>query len=100
MLKDKEVREAIGMVHIAEIIFSHKDVIIPLADVQHIEKHYHNSDLIGGIKKGDFSGCQVITKHTKWAEKIDTWENAIWLNVNIADAFIRAWCLYRQRKGE
>lgn len=60
-------------------------VIVPLADVQHIEKHYAN-----GVP-----GIMVITKHTKWNFEHDVWENSIWIGEPEATAFRSAWCRYR-----
>ena len=36
---------------VSESIFSGKTTVIPMADVQHIEKRYHNCDLVSGQKK-------------------------------------------------
>lgn len=80
---------------VSESIFTTKNVTIPMADVQHFEKHYHSCDLVDGTKKGDFSGIMVITKHTTWDMVADTWANAIWLGKPEAETFIQAWCFYR-----
>lgn len=91
----------------SETIFSGKDLIIPMADVQHIEKVYakiyENEFGIPGCSKcvgidhEKLDGIQVITDKTKWNFEQDTWENAIWVS-NIdkqAEKFIAAWCAYR-----
>lgn len=77
-------------------------VIVPLADVQHIEPWPKNS----------VPGIFVITKHTRWNFDRDVWENAIWISEPDAADFRRAWCRYRseleaethrvraQRRGE
>ena len=80
---------------VSESIFTCKSTIIPMADVQHIEKQYHNCDLVGGTKKGDFSGAMIITKHTRWDMEADTWANNIYLSAADALKFIHAWCYYR-----
>lgn len=80
---------------VSESIFSNKDIVIPMADVQHIEKKYHSCDLLNGAKKGDFEGCLIITKHTKWNFEKDFWENPIWLSDEQAKKFMDAWCHYR-----
>ena len=82
-----------GKVH--ESIFSGKSVIVPMADVQHIEKHYHTCSLTDGTKKGDFQGINVITKHTGWDVDCDTWANPIWIPGDEGKNFIKAWCEYR-----
>jgi hypothetical protein len=81
---------------ISESIFSDKNVIIPMADVQHIERHFYNYNSADGtVKKGDICGCFIITKHTKWNFENDTWENAIYLSKECMDSFMKAWCYYR-----
>lgn len=70
---------------VSESIFSGSTVIIPMADVQHIEKWDHNS--IPGIK--------VITKNTRWDTETGDWANSIWISEPEAAAFRRAWCDYR-----
>jgi len=70
---------------VSESIYSGSSVIVPMADVQHIEKHDKNS----------VPGIMVITSHTKWNFEHDVWENGIWINEPEATAFRRAWCDYR-----
>lgn len=67
---------------VTESIYSGKNVIVPLADVQHIETH---NDL----------GLIIVTKHTRWDFARDNWANNIWIGKDEADAFKRAWCRYR-----
>jgi len=66
---------------VSESIYSGKNIIIPMADVQHIEK----SEL----------GLVVVTRHTRWDRETDTWANNIWVNKDESEAFMRAWCGYR-----
>jgi len=89
---------------ISESIFNGKNVVIPLADVQHIEKQYeaiYGIELGCTVRKGTnydkLSGIKVITDKTKWNFENDTWENAIWVGStdNQAQEFIRVWCQYR-----
>ena len=81
---------------VSESIFSGERTVIPMADVQHIEKHLYASDIMSSeIKKGDLKGISIITKHTKWGAEHDHWENEIWLNKDEAKKFISAWCFYR-----
>lgn len=72
---------------ISESIFDNGDVIIPMADVQHIE--YQNHPTIG--KNGIF----VITKHTHWDIQADTWSNPIYIPEQKKQDFITSWCRYR-----
>ena len=86
---------------VSESIWSNKNIIIPMADVQHIEKiehGYNSSD--GRTKKEDLSGIKVITKHTRWDMDADTWSNNIWISnyEKAAKRFIRDWCFYRYEK--
>ena len=51
----------------SETIYSDGEVIIPMADVQHIEKRYYNTDMVNpSVKQGDLMGILIITCHTKW----------------------------------
>lgn len=70
---------------VSESIYSDANVIVAMADVQHIEKHDKNS----------IPGIFVITSHTKWNFDRDLWENAIWISEPEARKFRRAWCDYR-----
>jgi len=70
---------------VTESIFSGSNVIVALADVQHIEKWDKNS----------VPGIFVITKHTRWDWDRNGWSNAIWISEPEATAFRSAWCRYR-----
>jgi hypothetical protein len=94
---------------ISESIFSGRDVLVPLADVQHIEKQYEKIyDTSGltikyiGTDYTKLSGILVITDKTKWNFENDTWENAIWVGAtaNQAQEFLKAWCQYRHELEE
>lgn len=80
---------------ISESIFSGKKTIIPMADVQHIEKQFHTADMANGDKKGDISGYIIVTKHTRWDMESDIWANNIFLGLEEGKRFVRAWCDYR-----
>jgi hypothetical protein len=67
---------------VTESIYSGKGVIVPLADVQHIETH-------------NPAGLIVVTKHTRWDRESDGWANSIWIDGAEATAFKAAWCHYR-----
>ncbi len=81
-------------------IFSDKNLVIPLADVQHVEKKYHTTDLTNGTKKGDLLGALVITKHTRWDFEHDTWANNIWLSAEQVNPFLAAWVVYRDKNDD
>lgn len=70
------------MGHVTESIYRGKSVIVPLADVQHIETY-------------KAPGLIVVTKHTRWDAETDGWANNIWIDGAEADAFKTAWCRYR-----
>ena len=72
---------------VSESIFSNGDVIIAMADVQHVE--YQKHPAIGD------NGILVITKHTTYNRDADGWENAIYVGQDKHRAFIDAWCTYR-----
>lgn len=67
---------------VTESIYAGKTVIVPLADVQHIET-------------GNPLGLVVVTKHTRWDAESGFWANSIWIDAAEAVAFKRAWCTYR-----
>lgn len=67
---------------VTESIYSGNTVIVPLADVQHIE----TTNPLGLI---------VVTKHTRWDKETDFWANNIWIDAREAEAFKAAWCRYR-----
>lgn len=77
---------------VSESIFSGATVIIPMADVQHIERHWYGSNK---ATKDNYRGIKIITKHTHWDMQADTWSNNIYLDRKEADKFIQAWCTYR-----
>lgn len=64
-----------------ESIYNGKSAIIPLADVQHVERGTY--------------GMQVVTDKTKWNFENDTWENAIFVCKSEEEAFLSAWRRYR-----
>lgn len=70
---------------VTESIFNGSNVIVALADVQHIEKWDKNS----------VPGIFVVTRHTRWDRDRDGWANAIWISDPEAATFRAAWCRYR-----
>ena len=67
---------------VTESIYTSPSIVVPLADVQHIEKH-------------NPLGLIVVTKHTRWDSDRDHWANNIWIDKAEAPAFLAAWCQYR-----
>jgi hypothetical protein len=70
---------------VTESIFNGGSVVVPMADVQHIERH----------DKRSVPGVVVITKHTRWDAEAGTWANSIWISQPEAAQFTSAWCRYR-----
>lgn len=58
-------------------------MVIPMADVQHIEKLADD-------------GVWIVTCHTKWNWDEDCWENPISLDEKEGERFIEAWYEYRR----
>lgn len=77
---------------ISESIFTGKTTIIPMADVQHIERHWFSGD---EQTEENLKGYKIITKHTKYNVDVDVWENNVYLTKDEGDKFIQAWCHYR-----
>jgi len=76
----------------AESIFDGETHTIPMADVQHYEKHWYQGD---ERTPNNYRGIVVITKHTKWNFDNDTWENSIYLPKEEADNFRKSFNTYR-----
>ena len=81
------------MSEVTESIFSDDEVVIPMADVQHVEKQY--TKLNADKQERILVGSLVITKHTRWDIDSDAWANNIWLNPEQTEDFLRCWCQYR-----
>jgi len=74
------------MSKVTESIFSGEKHIIPMAEVQFIEKD----------KRDKFTdGISVILSGTTWNNEIDTYNNMAYLSGNEAQDFLRCWCKYR-----
>ena len=82
----------IGKGSVTESIFSGETHTIPMADVQHYEKHWYSGDKIA---QDNYRGIVVVTKHTKWNFEHDVWENGIYLPKEDADRFRKAFNVYR-----
>jgi hypothetical protein len=74
---------------ISESIYSNGHILIPLAEVQHIEKLKYD---------GKPNGIWIITNFTKWNFEQDIWENPIYLTEEESQEFIKAWCYFRHEK--
>ena len=72
---------------ISESIFDNGQILIPMADVSHIEYQRHPS--IGA------NGILIITSHTRYNGEKDHWENAAYIDEKHKDSFIAAFCRYR-----
>ena len=72
--------------HVSESIWDSGSLVVPMADVQHIEKLTH---------EGQPNGLWLITKHTRWDFERDMWNNPIYIPAAKAADFLRDWCMYR-----
>jgi len=76
-----------------ESIYDGKTVLVPMADVQHIEK------LVRKNKPTDTelipNGLHAVTRNTRWNFEHDTYENAIYIPENEAADFLKAWQIFR-----
>ncbi len=63
-------------------IYRSASVIVPLAEVQHIE--------LASL------GLIVVMSSTRWDHDNDTWGNNLWIGADEADAFTAAWTAYRE----
>ncbi len=80
---------------VSESIFSGVRCIVPMAEVQHIEKLKRGPYASRGESGPQPNGLHVITRMTKWSMERQDWDNPIYIEQEEADAFIRAWCTYR-----
>jgi hypothetical protein len=81
----------------SSISIFNKDYIIPLSQVQHIEKHWWTNDV---REKDNYRGINIITNHTKWSTELDTWENSIYLSKEKADEFIEQFAAYHEQLND
>ena len=80
---------------ISESIFDGATTIIPMADVQHVNKH--------NLHKGCTRKIEIITDKTKYNFENDYYENSIFLldienGEQEATKFMKAWTYYRYEK--
>lgn len=69
---------------ISESIFDDGKVIIPLAEVSHIERPQRNN------KTG---AINIIFKHSRWADDARGFEPNV--SMQSGEDFLKAWCFYR-----
>ena len=74
---------------ITESIYDNGSVIVPLAEVQHIERQKY---------LGEPNGIFLITKHTNYNFEKDMWDNPIYIPEDKAQEYITIWCRYRAEK--
>jgi len=84
---------------VSESIFNWK-IVIPMADVSHIEKRFLTEkethyECYKWKKEWDLMWITIVTKHTTWNSEQDSYNNPIWLT-NEAQDFLKAWCVYRR----
>lgn len=70
---------------VTESIYSDGTAVVPMADVQHIEK-------LKGYNEG---ALWLIMKSTRYDMEADTWSNPVLIGKEEAAGFLRAWCQYR-----
>lgn len=67
------------------MIFEGSYVCLPLADVQHVEKHASG-------------GLVIVTKHTRWDHERDGWANNAFIPDSERTKFMSEWRDYLSRK--
>jgi hypothetical protein len=77
---------------VTESIFDNGKVLVPMADVQHIE--YVRHPTIGA------NGIWIITKHTRWDMDADTWANPVYIHEGDKQEFINSYCRFRNELDE
>ncbi len=78
-------------------IFNGLHYIIPLADIQHIERVWYPSD--EECTRKNYQGLLIVTKHTTWDIKMDAYANPIYIAAGKeADDFLQAWYLYNSKE--
>jgi hypothetical protein len=79
------------MGNVTESIFSGNTVVIPMAEVQYIERDK---------REGFTDAISVILSGTTWSNEIDAYNNSAYLRGEEAEAFLRDWCRYRHELEE
>lgn len=76
------------MSKITESVWTSDRLLIPMADVQHIEKRSVNNP-----SKPMY--LMVVMKSTRYDNTCSEWANAIYIEPEKAESFMRDWCNYR-----
>ena len=76
---------------VSESIYTSSSIVVPMAEVQHVEK-LKRSDGNGGMVP---NGLFLITRFTRWSQEMDMWENPIVIPPDESEEFLKAWCFYR-----
>lgn len=82
----------------SETIWSNQAVIIPMCDVQHIEKIQPREayqTISDGVIPARPFGVNVVMKSTRWNFESMCWDNAIYLHGEEARRFIADYCYFR-----
>lgn len=74
------------MSEVTESIFDGETVIIPMKEVQYIERD---------TREGYTDAIKIVLTGSTWNSEIDFFNNTPYLRGNEAESFIRAWCRYR-----
>ena len=71
---------------VSESIYNNKNLLIPMADVSHIERRKAQN------------GYFIIMKHTTYNTEFDDYNNAIWMTDGDMESFKKAYCYFRHEK--
>lgn len=74
------------MGQVTESIFSGETVIVPMAEVHHIERDK---------RAGYEDAITVVLNGTTWNQEMDAYNNSVWLRHEEAESFKRCWCRFR-----
>jgi hypothetical protein len=72
---------------VSESIWDNGKVIIPMAEVSHIERDQ---------RKNWEGGVNVVFKHSKWNTEGEFYDPTVFLPKEDAQQFISDWCYYRK----
>lgn len=79
---------------VTESIFDGATTVIPMADVQHIQRHWVSTP-VAQRTKYNYQGLIIVTKHTTWDRELDNYANNIYIDGEEAKEFLKAWSQYR-----
>lgn len=78
---------------VSESIFSGETVIIPMAEVHHIERRWYPGTKTKRAKN-NYDFIFVILNKTEYNVPVDEW-NGIAISGEEAESFLSSWCFYR-----